>query len=64
MKCNTCRYWEDTECHRYPPDNGFPIVGGTQWCGEWRDREAAQGVHETQEVDDFLEKYKPKGKKR
>lgn len=45
--CQTCVYYFDGECRRFPPTqppkdgyeaNTFPIVDGEDWCGEYKQR--------------------------
>ena len=43
MVCGTCRFYEDGDCHRYPPQlvspnqlSWYPDVGPEDWCGEWQ----------------------------
>ena len=53
MKCTECRFYENTCCHRYPPQssaftNGrsgevessffFPDVSEHMWCGEFESK--------------------------
>ena len=71
MQCNECRYYHERECRRFPPFHGFPLVNGSSWCGEWKEKDVVKAelaAEEEKEIDDFLETYKkrgwPKGKPR
>lgn len=59
MPCENCRYAEGEEgskvleCHLHPPvvawtdegwKQGWPLVTPTDWCGEARPKEWAEGV--------------------
>lgn len=51
--CETCIYWLDSQCHRYPPirdvtDDSregayglWPETLSGDWCGEWKRGPAA-----------------------
>ena len=39
MRCDQCFYEDRTECHRFPPLKGFPIVRVDSWCGEFKEKE-------------------------
>lgn len=48
QKCETCCYFVDGKCRRYPPkyimSQGFvnyenPIVEATNWCGEYKKKD-------------------------
>lgn len=40
-RCETCRFFRDRQCRRYPPTAWveglavFPAVTAGDWCGEW-----------------------------
>ena len=50
QKCETCCYFVDGKCRRYPPkyimSQGFvnyenPIVEATNWCGEYKKKDSS-----------------------
>lgn len=59
--CETCQFWEDDECRRYPPtihgklskhdkisvcSGHFPLIDSDEWCGEWQERdESGESKH-------------------
>lgn len=45
IACETCWYYvagvDQDHCHRYPPaELGFAVVVTTDWCGEYRAKQA------------------------
>lgn len=35
-RCFGCEFFYNSECHRYPPLNGFSSVSPSSWCGEFK----------------------------
>lgn len=55
QKCETCCYFAEGKCRRYPPkyimSQGFvncenPVVEATNWCGEYKTKNNVQLLRE------------------
>ena len=45
-KCETCKFWQDQKCKRYPPEVNAggefqPSTSPTDFCGEYQPRQQA-----------------------